>query len=266
MNRICLIYSLYEKNSLYKKGIQCMLDNVILNDVDFYIVVNGQTSVTIPQGDNIFVFYRNNEGFDFGSHSFALKNLLHEYDLYFFANSSVCGPYLSNPQTKWYQPFIDCIGSAPDIHLVGTCIDTQDILYEPYIKNLEKYRNLYQKLHGEKRIYSYVCSMFFVMDEQALSFLNSINFFNEEECNGMTDLHEVISFKEVGMSQYLLNNGMNIGCLISPYRGIDFRECQVNLNWFDFGPANAGSYFTRDVSPEDVIFFKYNRYGFIPKV
>ena len=40
-NNICCFYAYYEKNDLYKSNLEYFLKNAILDDVDYYIIING---------------------------------------------------------------------------------------------------------------------------------------------------------------------------------------------------------------------------------
>ena len=263
MKQICLIFALYEKNDLYKEGIEFFIQHAILDEIDYYFVVNGETSVEIPDRENITVLRRKNEGFDFGAWSYGLRFLKHKkYLYYFFANSSVTGPYMENKNIKWYIPFIDLF--KLDIYAVGTGIDTMALWMEP--RMVRAYGDFFVEKFGKKYIYATLCSAFFCLNIDGLRFLESIDFFNEETCNTYTTLSDVIFNKEIAMSQYILNGGKNIDCLIRPYKGIDYRLCTVNLNKNDFGSTGAGSYFTHGIKPEHVIFYKYARTWFVPKL
>lgn len=262
MNSICLLFSLYAKDDLYREAIQLFLDNAIVEDVDFYIIVQGDCTVRIPQRENVFVFHRENKGYDFGSWSHALKQIKHRnYEYIFFANSSITGPYIKDG-LAWYVPFLELLG--PDVHLVGTSIDTCEIA--KCMGNKDVLHLMYY-LFGEKRFFSYVQSMFFCLDREGLEYLQSFNFFDEDRFNSFREKDSVILMGEHAMSQYILNHGWNINALVQPYRGRDFRTLDENLNSDGSHlPSCPGSYFRSCIKPKDVVFFKFNCYGFIPRL
>ena len=69
----------------------------------------------------------------------------------------------------------------------------------------------------------------------------------------------IIGRIEVGMSYAVLANGWNIDCILSGYRGIDYRAITNNPNPSGEDPCWPGTYFNTSILPEDVIFFKTNR-------
>ena len=63
------------------------------------------------------------------------------------------------------------------------------------------------------------------------------------------------------MSQLILDNGWNFNCLLSKYRGIDYRllERDINPTSRNGDPYWPGAYFGETIRPEEVVFFKINR-------
>ena len=124
-NKICCFYAYYEKDDLYKKNFEYFLKNGILDNVDYYIILNGDCSVAINNSPNINILKRKNKGYDFGAYSYAIKQLKKIYNYYFFLNTSVRGPYLNNHYTSnknWTDYFIDLFNKK-DIKIVGTSIN-----------------------------------------------------------------------------------------------------------------------------------------------
>lgn len=71
------------------------LENGLLDEIDYYIIINGLCSIELPNKSNIFIYYHKNIGYDFGAYSYIINNkLTKEYDYYFLINTSVRGPYL----------------------------------------------------------------------------------------------------------------------------------------------------------------------------
>ena len=64
-NKICVIYNYYEKNNIYKKNFIYFLENRILNELDYYIIINGESTVNIPIKTNIHIYYRENKKYDY---------------------------------------------------------------------------------------------------------------------------------------------------------------------------------------------------------
>ena len=103
--------------------------------------------------------------------------------------------------------------------------------------------------------------MFFGLDNESLKYLISINFFNEDECNNIKNINEIIAKKEFGLSQAILNNGWNINSILPKYRNLDYRILDSDINrtskYGDVYYKNA--YFGKSVDKYDVIFYKNNR-------
>ena len=78
-NKICCFYAYYEKNKLYKDNFEYFLNNGLLKNVDYYIIINGKCSVLIPKKNNIIVFQRENIGYDFGAFSYAIQRVHKNY-------------------------------------------------------------------------------------------------------------------------------------------------------------------------------------------
>jgi hypothetical protein len=248
-NRLCLFYAYYEKDEKYKNNFEFFLNNGgILNEIDYYIIINGDCTVDIPKRDNISVFKRENKGYDFGAFSYAIKNITKDYDYYFFMNASVCGPYLDNkhPDKKWYKYFLKLFYDK-DVKVVGTSIH---ILIDDNLK----------KIYGDKVSFSHVMSMFFCLDREYFTYLKNINFFNEDECNNARDLAYIIVYKEIGLSQIAINNGWNINSILSKYKNHDYRTLG-NLEGNQGDPYMPGTYFGETIDKYDVIFFKNTRFN-----
>ena len=120
-NNICCLYAYYEKDDLYKKNFEYFLENGILDNVDYYIIINGLCTVDIPKKENIQIYNRENKGYDFGAYSYGIKKLNKEYNYYFFLNTSVEGPYLKDNNKPWTEYFLQLFNK--DVKLVGTSIN-----------------------------------------------------------------------------------------------------------------------------------------------
>ena len=254
-NKYCCIYAYYEKDDLYKSNFNYFLKNGILNHVDYYIIINGDCSIDIPNKSNIIIFKRQNIGYDFGAYGYAISKITIEYEYYFFLNTSVCGPYFknNNESKDWSTFFLDLFNNDLNTKLVGTTINIfPGKIFENY--NLDK-------LYGNKKFYSHIQTMFFALNNESFNYLKSINFFNEDECNNIKDINEIIAKKEFGLSQHILNNGWNINSILPKYKNLDYRILKDNINksskYGDVYYKNA--YFGKSIDKYDVIFYKNNR-------
>ena len=252
-NRMCCFYAYYEKNELYKNNFIYFLENGILDNVDYYIIINGESSVQIPQKSNIILYKRANKGYDFGAYSYAISKMKKEYDYYFFINTSVSGPHLKDNSKSWPTYFIELFKG--NVKLVGTTINI-------YSKNDFIGRDL-KIMYNREAPFSHVQSMFFCINKEYFIHLNKINFFNEDEINKITDILELIARKEFGLSQEALKNGWNINCILPGYKDLNYLKVNKNINPTSEiaggDPNYKNAYFGKTIDKYDVIFFKNNR-------
>lgn len=254
-NKICCFYAYYEKNELYRNNLKYFLDNGILNNVDYYIIINGKCSVNIPNKNNIIVFKKENKGYDFGAYSFAIKILekkkLENYDYYFFINSSVKGPYLKNKNIIWTDKFIELFKN--NVKIVGTSINIYPI-------NKLTHYNL-NKIYSKEIPFTHIQSMFFCIDKEYYHYLKKINFFNEDEMNNAPDFNYIIAHKEIGLSQIALKNGWNINSILSRFKNINYLNIKSDFNTTSKkgDPYYPKAYFGNNIDKNEVIFYKINR-------
>ena len=252
-NKNVFYYCYYEKNAEYKKNFDYFLKNALLDNVDYYIIINGNCDVPIPGKNNLFIIQRENIGFDFGAYSYVIQNFdVSNYEYYFFCNTSVRGPFLSseNHYKDWTEPFLSLLKN--DVKLVGTTINVLSGNYFQYLN--QKY------FHSNRNVLPHVQSMMFVMDRECFNFLNNIKFFDYDRVCKLS-FEEIIAFQEINLSTLVLQNGWNINCIASMYQGIDYRvvESDFNPTSHSGDPVFPGAYFGRTIDPFEVIFFKTNR-------
>lgn len=209
-------------------------------NIDYIIVINGHiynNEIIFPILDNLKIIQRNNVGFDFGGHNAALKYLSNNnkiYDYYFFMNSGVIGPILSDNfiETHWSNLFIQKINNR--VKLVGTsivCLPHNDAGgYGPKIEGF-----------------------FFMVDNIGLSLLiNQQNIFFDHP-----DKYSAIVNGEYGLSNCIFKNGYTIDCMLPKYQNINW--CDINnytLN-NNLHPSRKNSYYGESIYPYDVIFHKW---------
>ena len=253
-NYICCIYCYFEKNDIYKNNFIYFLSNAILENVDYYICINGECSVNLnnyKDKKNINFIIRKNKCYDFGAYSYLLKkSILKSYEYYFFMNTSVKGPYLKeNTNKDWTIPFIELFNSD-NIKIVGTTINIWTIRNESLIS-----------LYGKKDVYTHVQSMFFCLKKEYLDFLLKKGFFNYKETCKL-DFNELIQAKEISLSQVALNKNWNINCILPRYRNLNYLNINKDINPSSTNgdPYYKNGYFYNTIDPYDVIFFKNTRF------
>jgi lipopolysaccharide biosynthesis protein len=253
-NKLCCIYAYYEKDEKYKENFIYFLENGIYDEIDHYIIINGDSSIDVKEKHNIKIFKRENKGYDFGAWSYGLSKINREYDYYIFMNTSVKGPYLHNTCIKWYEPFLRLFNKK-DVKIVGTTInilpkEDSYFLSEPI-----------NKYYGHEGPFSHIQSMFFIIDLEYLKYLNSIDFFNEEKINKITNFYELILKYEIGLSQHAIIKGWNINCILEPYTNQDYRSINPYIFGNYYGDIyNVNRYFGKTIDPYNVIFYKNNRF------
>jgi lipopolysaccharide biosynthesis protein len=251
MNEILVLYAYYEKDGVYKNNLELFLRKGIHTECDYVFIVNGQSTVSIPNASNIKVLYKDNEDYDFGAYNHALNNI--KYDQYkhiFFMNTSVRGPFIPPyVAMKWYEPFINML-SVNDVKLVGTTIN---VLSSP-----TQISRIFENYSGFSRPHTHVQTQFFAMDKECLDFLLSKDLFSSKDYNNFT---EFIAMKELMMSQLVLRNGWNINAIVAGYNGIDYRTLKedVNFSGYEHDPGFTNTCFGRTIHPYECIFIKTNR-------
>jgi hypothetical protein len=249
MNDILVLYAYYEKDNVYKNNLEFFLRKGIRTECDYVFIVNGNTTVNIPDLPNIKILYKENEDYDFGAYNHAFNNIQKHYKYYIFMNSSVRGPFIPSYVTmKWYEPFINML--KDDVKLVGTTIN---IMTSP-----SEFSQIFEKHSGYSRPHTHIQSQFFAMDKECLDFLLSKELFSSKNYN---NFNEFIAFKEIMMSQLVLHNGWNISAIIPEYNGHDYRILQQDINFssYNHDPCFANSCFGRTMHPYECIFIKTNR-------
>jgi hypothetical protein len=249
---IVVLYAYYEKNKEYKFNFKYFLENAILDNIDYYIIINGICTVQIPNKPNINILFRQNVGFDFGAYSYGIEKIQVKYDYYFFINTSVLGPFNKNKNKPWTSYFIELFNE--NVKIVGTSINI-------YKKNKVGKYNL-ESIYKHKGPYSHVQTMFFAIDYDYLKYLKNIDFFNEKQINKMNDFNSVIAYKEIYLSQIALYNGWNINCILPQYKNLDYKIIKKDINEYSKNgdPYYKNSFFGNTIHKEDVLFFKINRF------
>jgi hypothetical protein len=235
-SRTLVLYAFHE----YNDGVSNFIDNCLFYDdnVDFLMINNSLDSkLNVP--NYVKIINRENIGFDFGAWSYGLlhNDTYKDYDYFIYLNSSVIGPYLPMYYSgKWTDIFIE--GLTDEIKLFGCTINAH--------VNLN---------NGIPHVQSYC----FSMNKETLDFLIAEHLFSMS--NYTATLIETVYTKEIKMSELIINNGWNIGCLMKYYYGIDFRlpvhlrGCKQLADMM-YDAAFEAKFFK---SFEEIVFIKRNR-------
>ena len=209
-------------------------------NIDYIIVINGykyDENIIFPNISNLTILYRENVGYDFGGHNFALKYIdenLKKYDYYFFLNSGVIGPITPHyfTESHWTNIFIRKINDH--VKLVGTtivCLPHYDLGgYGPKVEGF-----------------------FFMTDEIGLQLLkNEQTIFFDHPTKVSAIVHG-----EYGLSNCILKHGYSIDCMLPKYQNIDWTNpLNHNLN-NNIHPSRKNSFYGGSINPYDVIFHKW---------
>ena len=259
MSKIAVVYAYCEKNEEYKKNLDFFIKKgVYANDenIDYFIVVNGESNYSFPEYSNLKVFFRENEGFDFAGYNRGIEEAEKSgkhYDYYTFINTSCRGPFLPEycSAMKWTEPFLKLFEKDYKIKMVGVSINFLFRSLRPHIQ-----------------------SYFFMIDNDALNYIRYEGLFNKS----FGDLINVIESQEIDLSLLLLKKGWNISCIIPEYQNIDYSLLLKKFNeggFYDSIELNNRIYksshshgdiicfgkmcFGRDLHPYELIFIKTDK-------
>lgn len=232
-----VIYS-YFKTEVADYNLDFFIKNEISykSNIDYIIVINGfECSFEFPNLENLTIYKKENSGYDFGAHSYALEKIKDKkYDYYFFMNSGVFGPVLKKEykNNHWTNIFINKINKK--VKLVGTtivCLPKTDG------------GGLGPKVEG----------FFFMTDKLGLGILQKQQTIFTNHRNKV----RAILDGEYGLSKCILKNGYTIDCMIPEYQGIDWTN---KVNWYKNSnkhPSRKNSFYGKSLNPYDMIFHKW---------
>ena len=235
-----VLYVFHEYNDLVKS----FIEKAIFKDdnIDFMIICNNLYYKIENLPDYVIYKNRNNIGFDFGgwSHGLLTNDFYKNYDNYICINSSAVGPYLpKNYNGKWTDFFIN--GLKDNVKLFGSSIykDFNPPHIQTFIFSLEKE------------------TLEFLIDKKIFSLTNHYE-----------KLWDTVMVKEIYMSDLILQNKWNIGCLIPNYKDYDFvkiienndvNNTIINENLEYKSDIMYNEFYKKYWTETDIIFFKGNR-------
>jgi len=211
------------------------------DNVDYAFILNGPSTVPIPEHKNVVIMHRPNECGDFGAWGEFFTKMGSSYKKYkriMFINDTVRGPFI-NPHFLLF---------SQDFHFTD--------IFATYLSNetrmVGSYINCGGLIVGEG--FAHVQSMSFMVDDVALELILPLF-----KC--YDNRTETVKNGEIGMSRLLISKNINIASLLYAYRGVDFRcndELRHNCNE-QKDPAFDEWYFGLSANPMEVVFFKNNR-------
>ncbi len=243
-----VIYHYFEKDDVYRDNLIVFLARAWQPDLDMFIVLSGDVGIDLPQSTNIRYIRTPNYGQDFGAVANVVNDgALDAYDQLIFVNCTVRGPFLPPYHSQcWTKAFLSLL--VEDVHLCGTTIS---ILHDD-----RPFHRLYEAAFpDDPKPYSHVQSSVHAMTRDCFNMLRKAGVY--ASAPSLTK-EEAVVICEIGMSQRVKAAGWNISCLLSPYRGIDYRRAhgEINHTTPNGHPQGPGSYFGQSLHPFETIFLK----------
>jgi len=249
MSETAVVYHYFEKDENYRDNFIFFMTCAWRPDLEFFVVVAGEHSVSLPVRPNIHYVFTPNYSHDFGSYCDLVNSgRLDSYEYLIFVNCTVRGPFLPPYAAclTWTAPFLDLL--VDDVHLCGSTIN---ILHED--RPLHK---LYQSRNPQADPpFSHVQTSVHAMTAECFSFLRDVGHYSGADS---LEKYEAIVRFEIGMSQRVLARGWNIDCLLPPYNSIDYRlpHKEINPATKTGHPQSRGGYFGLTPHPYELIFIK----------
>jgi len=220
----------------YDKNVKFFIENGVFKDdnIDFIFIIN-DPDLKIDCPYYVKVINRENTGYDFGAWSEGLlkNNLYKNYNNFIFVNSSVIGPIIPPYyKNKWTDIFLN--GLNDKVKLYGCTINTCGLTHCSHSNE-----------------FTHIQSYAFSTDSEGLKILINNEIFSLT--NQLNEYKDVVTQKEIKMSQTILNNNYNIGCIFNYYKDIDFRNKNLEKKLSDL---TSMGFFDVNVHPYEVIFLK----------
>lgn len=246
-----VIYHYFEKDSVYRDNLTYFLSTAIHAQADYYIIISGDCSLTLPHFDNVKYIYTENINNDFGGYATYVRNHFDEcHNFYIFVNSSVRGPftppYLSR---SWTEIFTSRLKG--NVHLVGASINI--------LPECSEFKSQYNEMFLSECNRSHVQTTSYALTREALNHLIKIDFYKSDEAYKKFD---VILAYELRLSNEIVRKGWSFDSILPVYSRFN---CQDSEIMFKNTTAKEGdvlwrsAFFGRSLSPLEVVFVKTNR-------
>lgn len=249
-NTRAVVYHYYENDEIDRDNLLWLLALGWRPDIDFYIGLTNVKTNNFPKLDNIYYFSRLNHNYDFGGHVDIINEHLdwRRYQKIIFMNSKVRGPVVPCYVDDWFDSFTKYL--TGDVGIVGASINI--------LSGLGQEGQLYKNYYHKDPPYSHVQTTIFGLDHRSLEILTQHNFWNNDRVFSKMDT--IIHF-EIRMSQLLIEHGLNLRCMLSPYNTLDYRTKVEDINKFSANgdPRYKNTYFGRTIDPYQIMFLTMNR-------
>ena len=252
MASTAIFFHYFENNEVYKENLVFFLSVAYRKDLDFFVIISGLCTVSLPELENVTYMYAENKNNDFGGYIYALEKMnkaIDSYKYFIFINSSVRGPFLpKNYDRCWADYFCDLMNS--ETHLVGSSINI--------LPDTSSYAQKFKDNFGYTQPYSHIQTTAYALSLTALKYLIGIGFYDIHQ---RLSKEEVISRYELRLSQEVKRAGWNIKSFLTKYNEIDYRGSHSDINYTSVNgdPLFRGAYFGSTAQPSELVFVKTNR-------
>lgn len=246
-----IVYHFFEKDQAYIKNLAHFFVFGYCTKNDYIIIVAGDYSIDFPSAPNITYLFTPNLNHDYGGycHMFSMFNQWSQYERIIFVNSSVRGPFKTiYTQSTWTELFTDKI--REDVGMAGSTINI--------LPEYSSQSSIYKSVYGETTNLTHIQTTAFAISNELLAKVLSIGLFSE--FNILSKEYVIAKF-EIGLSQFALNLGYNIKCLLPEYNKIDYRfpHTEINPTSLEGDLLFKNAYFGRTIHPFESLFIKTNR-------
>ena len=239
----------------YNNRVDYFLKNAIFQDPEvIFLVICNDLHLKFEVPPYVSTMHRENKGYDFGAWSDGLlhQNVYKRFDNFIFVNSSVIGPYLPlGFKGRWTDIYLN--GLSDTVKLFGSTINCHFHM-RPDIP-----------IKQQPMVFSHIQSYIFSMNLETLNYLIKCEIFSET--NHSSSFDKTIENKEVGMSRKIIENGWNIGCLMTRYKDVDFRFIYKSIEEYDIeflGDIMYPQHLNKLFTTKELVFIKGNRCSNVP--
>lgn len=247
--KLAVIYHYYELDQMYKDNLIYFVSSIWNENLDLYIVIAGEYTISLPSKSNITILEVENKNNDYGGYADLINSGLmstNDYDAYLFVNSSVRGPFVPvYSDTSWSQAFTNRIlnGDA----LVGSSIN--------YLPSNSTYSAPFYPDTKEELDLSHIQTTAYALSKKALNHLIDSGFYSIQDA---MPKDKVIREYEIGFTQQIRAAGFTVSHLLSSSVNQD-DVIKHNFSVDSGDLLNKNGYYCRTLSPFELMFIKVNR-------
>jgi len=241
---MAIIFYAYYETKETRFNLEYFLEFGGIVDAHFYIfIINGFTDIVFPSLANLRVLYRSNRGYDFGAYAAGIHYVSEKFpdfdkiQFFVFLNASVIGPITHQSKGwDWVAHFHSLFLLDPTVRLYSTsivCLSKDD-----------------KGGAGPK-----VEGFFWCTDRLGLDLLRK----EETIFINHPSKEMAILQGEYGLTHCLFHkHGFNIGCILTRYQGIQWRDKKYWHYNNNRHPSRHKSFYGESMNPYETIFHKWH--------